>query len=224
MTPDREGLRPVKTRDCKAVGQSCHVYLIQDRTADFEADSRILIFTAELGAKVRSQRNPGLIQAGTPFLIHVKLRNTSRDKRVVVYPIYGELSGNASDGHLQPAGMPVRRFTADGALDEIRPSPYLLLAPKQRREFDVVVRTTASDPTAGEESPAGGTHAVVKFTPPKLATVSKGNKVTPLDPAKAVEMTKGSEQFTVGVDDSAPEPPPYSPWEATYYVTKSLSR
>lgn len=226
VTADREHVKPVETRDCQVQGEedkSCRVNLIQDRTADFEINAPVLVFKAKLGAKVSSPERHSLIKAGTPFLVHITLRNTSRTKRILVWPIYGELSGNASDGHLQPAGMPVRRFTADGTLDEVKPSPYLVFNPKQTREFDVVVRTTASDPFADiGESESGGTHAVVKFAPPKLAEIGKNNKLKQLDPNKAVEMKEGSDSFTVGIDDSAPAPPPSNAFAATWYVTKGL--
>lgn len=222
VTADREDLKPVESRDCQPAGRSCRVHLIQNRTADFEVKAPVLIFSAKLGARVRSHKSPALIKAGTPFLIHVTLRNTSRKHRLLVYPIYGALEGNASDGHLQPPG-PVRQFTADGTLDEVKPSPYLVLKPKQTREFDVVVRTTASDAFAEiGESAGGGTRAVVRFSPPKVAKLSKDNKLTVLDSKKAVQMKEGSDEFTVSIDDSAPEPPPANAYEATFSIAKGL--
>lgn len=233
VTAEREGLKPVKSRDCKVDGQACRVYLIQDRTADFEVKAPLLLFKAKLGAKVRSQKRPRLIQAGTPFLIDVTLRNTSRDDRLIVWPIYGDLSGNASDGHLQAEGVPVRRFTPEGSIDEVRPSPYLVLDPKETRRFNVVVRTSASDAFADiGESEAGGTHAVVKFSPPELARVDREadldtldpNDLDKLDPARAVKMEDGSTRFEAGIDDSAPEPPPASALQATWSVTQGVVR
>lgn len=226
----RKGLKPVKSGDCQVVEKTCHVYLIQDRTADFEINAPRLIFSAKLGAEVHSPTHHRLIQAGTPFLIHVTLRNTSREKRLLVYPTYGQLSGNASDGHLQPAGESVRVVTPDGSLDEVRPSPYIVLQPKQTREFDVVVRTTASNAFAEEgQSAAGGTHAVVRLAPPEVAELPEGDlmhidpaQLTKLDPAKAVEMEEGSREFTVGIDESVPEPPPYSTLASSWYITKGL--
>lgn len=216
---ERDGMRPVETKDCVATKTTCKVNLIQDRTADFEAATKILQMKAKLGAKVRSPERPSLIKAGTKFLIHVTLRNTSRTKRLLVYPIYATLSGNAADGHL--TDRPLGSRNADGSIDELEPSPYLVFKPKQVREFDIVVRTSSSDPTV-EDGPQGGTRATVDLSAPRLAEIGKGKALTQLDPAKAVELADGSEHFTVGIDDSAAEPPPFSPWEATYYITKGL--
>lgn len=233
VAAQHDAVRPVRTKDCQAAERekTCHVYLIQDRTADFEVSLPELTFRAKLGAMVHSTERHQLIEAGTPFLIDVTLRNNTRDKRLLVFPIYAELSGNASDGHLQQAGLSVRKFTPDGSIDEVRPSPFLVLQPKQTRSFDVVVRTSASDALAEEGlSAAGGTEAVVKFAPPHLAAIKKDadlSKLTQadlelLDPGKAIEMTEGSDSFKVGIDDAAPATPAFDYLTATWYVTKGV--
>ena len=72
-------------------------------TTLFEPDSQLLVFTAKLGAKVNSLSNPGLIQAGTSFLINLTLENRSNYRKIVVDPIYPTLVGNAADGVVFPS-------------------------------------------------------------------------------------------------------------------------
>jgi hypothetical protein len=194
--------------------------------AKVEGSTPLLYFQAKLQAAVRSQKNRKAIEAGTPFLIRATLSNRSYVKRLVVYPIYAQLDGNAADGHMQLPGLSVRNFTTTGSLAEVRPSKYIELAPRAKKKFDVVVRTLESDAWAtqspGEgDSLGGGTRARVGFNKPKIGTVSLDKKVTRVS-SKKVLMGEDSEQFEFSVDDSVDEQPPAQWWEPTFYGAKGI--
>ena len=94
---------PIESAGCKKVGHTCHVNLDRDRQADFEVGGPNLVFKAELGAMVHSTKYHQLARAGAPIVIHVTIQNRGHD-RVLIDPYYATLSGNAADGHIQPAG------------------------------------------------------------------------------------------------------------------------
>lgn len=186
-------------------------------TGKLESDTRLLVVNAEMGAQVRSQNRPGMIRAGSPFLVNVTLENRSFHRKIVVDPLYGELGGNAADGHAQERDVVPTAADPKGAMDEVRPSPYVVLAPGEKREFVVVVRTSASDAFAKLEG-GGGTRATVGIAAPRIRAVSETNEVTDL-PADRALVTDGSGSFAVSIDDAAPETAPFNPLEATFYVS-----
>ncbi|HYH59492.1 MAG TPA: PKD domain-containing protein [Thermoleophilaceae bacterium] len=194
-----------------------------------EGSTPLLYFAADVGATVRSQNNRKLLKAGTPWVIKVRLENRSYTKKLLVHPIYADLSRNASDGHMQLPGLGVRSFTPQGAIDEVRPSRYLELPPRAKRKYEVVVRTAASD--AWEEEREGererdrkgkqkeGTRSVAEFAKPKAAIVGRGNELTRV-PRNKILMAEDSERFELSVDDSAPATETYNGWVASAYVAK----
>ena len=187
----------------------------------FEPDSQVLMFKAELGSRVRSQNDRDLIQAGTLFLVNVTLENRSYKRKIAVDPIYGDLRGNAADGHTQEADVEPTGFAPSGSLDEVKPSKYVTLEPRQKREFRVVVRTAASDAFADEGGGGGGTRAEVRFVPPGVHDVSEPGEIPALA-ADRVVMIDGSSEFLVGIDESVPAPPPFNAWEATWNVSTGV--
>ena len=193
-------------------------------TTKFEADTRLLVQSGELGARVRSQRDPNLIQAGTQFLINVTLENRSTYRKIVVEPIYPKLDGNASDGHLTERDGSSTAPPVEGSLDEVQPSNWLELPPGAKREYVSVVRTNASDafqdvPIEGRHEGMGGTRATVDFEKPVTHVVAAANQLVQL-PSERVVMVDGSSHFAVSIDDSGPQPPPFDAWDAAWYFSK----
>jgi hypothetical protein len=173
---------------------------------NFKPDSQLLFYKGTLGAKVRSQANPSLIQAGTPFLVNVHLENRSYYKRLVLDPIYATPGGNAQGGVMLEQNVPVGSFKPNGNLQEVFSSPYIVLKPRQSRDFYTVIRTQGSDPFA-DASSRGGTRAEVTFDPPTVRTVADDNKTAAVA-ADHVVIADGSQAFHVGIDDSQPPQPP----------------
>ncbi len=182
----------------------------------FHPETQLLMFSATLGAKVKSQEFPALIKAGTHFLIDVHLENRSNYQQLQVDRIEPELNGNATDGELVPASTSTA-IAPSGSLSQVSISPTLKLEPGEKRNYEVIVGTTASDPFAAQGA-HGGTRATVKFEPPTIATVNE-EKPTAAQPDQVV-MEPGSTEFNVGVDDSAPAPPPFNLEEAEFAVAK----
>ena len=179
-----------------------------------------LFFAAKVSAKIKSQENPSLVQAGTPYLIRVKLQNRSYTKRLLVYPVYAELDGNATDGHMQEPGLQIRRFTSTGVLSEVRASRYIDLPPRAKRQYDVVVRTSASDGWNPQEGRAGGTRSIASFSKPKVATVSADVQTLTPVPKNKILMGEDSERFTLHLDDSGPKRDEgFNIWEARAYMS-----
>ena len=190
----------------------------------FAADTQLLVQSNELGARVRSQKNPDLVQAGTQFLINVTLENRSTYRKIVVEPIYAKLDGNAKDGHLTERDGSSTAPAVEGSLDEVQPSNWLELPPGARREYVAVVRTAARDafqdvPPEGLHEGIGGTRASVGFDPPKTYVVTDAKELIEL-PKERVVLTEGSDQFQVSIDDAAPPAPPFDGWNAVLYVSK----
>jgi hypothetical protein len=197
-------------------------------TTVFTPDSQLLVFTAKVGAKVNSQTNPGLIQAGTSFLVNLKLENRSNYRTIVVDPIYPGLAGNASDGAVLPANVGYTGSDPTGAISEVEGSPYIALKPGETANYLVVVRTGASD-AADPQTAAGGTRASVKFDPPGGHILNTDNTAPEFDPGKYTVLTAGSDDLEVGIDDHGMTAAPWalsSPttWlEATWSVSKGLT-
>lgn len=191
-------------------------------TTKLKSDTQVIVYTGEAGAKVRSQKNGALIKAGTQWLVNVTLENRSYHRSILIEPIYPKLSGNASDGHLQLRDAAPTAASPTGNPDEVQPSKYVLLPPGQKRELVSVIRTGASDAfeDQGEgEGGVGGTRSSASFATPKILEVNEaGDDVTEL-PADRVSMTPGSTEFSHGVDDSHPDPPPFG-YDAIWYAGK----
>lgn len=195
-------------------------------TTQFEPDSQLLVFTATLGAKVNSQTNPGLIQAGTAFLINLTLENRSNYRTIVVDPIYPNLGGNAADGSVYPASVNYTGANPTGSESEVEANPYVTLKPGEVEHYLAVVRTGASDAADTQTAVSGGTRASVTFDPPVVSVLNPDNTTTPAG-ADHVVMVPGSDSFTVGIDDSGMTAAPFGPIGAfnavVWYVPKGLT-
>jgi len=187
-------------------------------TGKLSSDTQVLALSADMGAQVQSQTQPGMIKAGTPFLVNVTLENRSFYRRILVEPIYAKLEGNASDGHLQMRDVLPTAASPTGSMDEVLPSKYVVLPPGAKREYVAVVRTSASD-SFEDEGKGGGTRATVSFEAPAVSALSDTNEETAL-PTDRVAVTAGSTPFAVSIDDAAPPTSPFSYPEAVIYVGK----
>ena len=238
----RSDLRPVRSADCTLVHEndtSCTVRLSQDRTADFEVAAPILVIKAELGPYVHGTTYHDAVRAGYAFKVDVVFRNTSRTRRIALDPqdLYLRLSGNAVGGWLQPRSAPVYPAGgANGAADEVRLSPALLLQPKESRELSFVVRTQTTSVDWVEPVDRSGKDvmttvpATARLIAPKVAVLPKGGAVSDISPediewrpaAKAVKLegdrcTATTCSFTLPVDDSVEQPPP---WNTGAFLTE----
>jgi len=190
-------------------------------TKTIEPTSQLLVFKAALGAKVNSQAHPGWVQAGTHFLINVHLEDRSYIHKLQVDPIEPLLSGNAKGGEVVPAGASTA-YKPTGSESEVVDSPVVVLKPRESRDLIVVVGTSASDPFATQGGGGGGTRATIKFEPPELSTLNSEDVPTTTAEDRVVLTPGSAEMPPIPVDDSAPEPPPFTLGEATWAVGKGL--
>jgi hypothetical protein len=203
-------------------------------TTVYAPDSQLLVFTAKLGAVVHSQQNPTLVQAGTSFLVNLTLENRSDYRSIVVDPIYPDLDGNASDGDVLPASVSNTSANPNGSLNEVDPSPYILLKPGEVEHYLVVVRTGASDAQDTETAVSGGTRATVSFDTPTINIVNAdGNSAAAVNDDDHVLVVPGSDSIDVHLDDSGFQAPPpaglaasaaYAAWDASKGVVWGLWR
>jgi probable HAF family extracellular repeat protein len=197
-------------------------------TTLYQPDSQLLVFTAKLGAKVNSQTHPGLIQAGTSFLINLTLENRSTYRKIIVDPIYPTLDGNAADGSVFPSTVGYTGANPAGSENEVEANPYIALNPGETVHYLAVVRTGASDAADTQTKVSGGTHASVKFDPPTAVILASDNTTSQVAPDHVV-MVPGSDDFEVGIDDSGMTAAPWAAsdpgtWlDATWSVSKGLS-
>lgn len=240
----RSDLRAVKSADCVVADENvpaCSVTLSQDRTADFEVSAPILVIKAALGPYVHGPTYHGAVRAGYAFTVYVTLRNTSRTKRITVSgdDLTLKVSGNAFGGWLQPRSAPV--YKAGGATGydaEVHLSPSQTLEPKESRELTFVVRTQST--SVDWIAPRGSVTAHASPTTPATATlVAPPVAVLPNGPigeirsedvewraaAKAVQLEgdgcgAATCTFTLPVDDSEPETPP---WDARAFTGELLA-
>lgn len=140
-----------------------------------------------LSVKSNSSVGTGLTKAGTAFSEQVTLKDISKDKTVVVAPIYPTLSGNANGGALQPVGGVVQRQIT--SLSTANPSPIVVLAPGQEQVFDSAIYTDGSKTLGsdnGGKKVSGGTRAYVQFNVPNTFVLEAGDNLKPLDPRQIV--------------------------------------
>jgi Calx-beta domain len=182
--------------------------------------SQLLVMKNEIGAEVNSQTSPGLIQAGTHFLVNVHIENRSYLHRLQIDPYEPELSGNAHGGSLVKEGEPTTYSAPTGSLDEVKPSPAIVLAPREARNYYVVVGTSGSNAFA-QKGVGGGTRATVAFKHPKVSTVNAADEPTAAPDDRTV-LTPGSNEVQVGIDDSAAPQAPLEAWKADYYIAKGV--
>jgi hypothetical protein len=166
----------------------------------------VLVVTSEFGRKVRSPDAPALIRAGTVFTVKLKLRNISYTHDLGIYPMKPDLEGNASDGHVDIAGRPIQNPSLTAPPE---PSVAIVLGPRQTREMEIVVRTTATyADVQSPEFPGGGTHAVVHVPDPRVADLNPDESVKGEIPARDIHV-KGEKEYRVGIDDrDFRDPPP----------------
>ncbi|MDA0180418.1 carboxypeptidase-like regulatory domain-containing protein [Solirubrobacter phytolaccae] len=149
----------------------------------------------------------GLVAGGDHWRVDVKVANRSYARRVVLDPIDVALRGNALDGHVQLSDAAV---PAIEAMDAASGSTYVQLEPRETKTLSVIVRTMRSD--AWVDSAPGAvsgtqSRAVLKDPTGRLLNRddSDGAALTTDDLA-----VSGDREYRVGVDDSAPEPPPFA--------------
>ena len=155
----------------------------------------------ELGKSRASAKIPGFVQGGTTFTIRMELRNRSYAHRAVVDLGGLTMRGNAFDGHAIDAGSPIPELKTDEAVAGRR---LVLVEPRDRKDFEYVVRTTSSDAFSNGKSPRGGTRATIAV--PALATgfeLTRDGDIGDDIGADHV-FPDGERSYVVPIDDSAP--------------------
>jgi hypothetical protein len=189
-------------------------------TNTIEPTSQLLVMKNSLGAFVHGENNSSLVRAGTHFLVKVQLENRSYVQRLLINPDYPELSGNAQGGEMVREGEPTTFSNPTGALSEVKDSPAIVLEPREKRNYFVIVGTSASDAFA-QHSMGGGTRATVTFDTPEVSTLDEEENPTGVADDRVV-LTPGSEEVRVGIDESVALPPPFSLSEAAFATGKGL--
>src|SRR4051812_1562810 len=169
--------------------------------------------TSEMGRRVRSPDAPKLIRAGTVFTVKLELRNISYTHELGIYPMKPDLAGNAADGHVEIAGRPIQNPAFNVPP---QPSDAIVLGPRQKREMEIIVRTTATyADVQSPEHPGGGTRAVVDVPEPRAADLDTDEAILSQIPGREIHVV-GDKQYEVGIDDrDFRTPPPESNWAAT---------
>ncbi len=172
----------------------------------------VLIMSSKLGRMVRSPDARSLVRAGTVFTVKLKLRNISYTHTLGIYPMRPGMHGNASDGHVETAGLPIQNPSLAAPP---RPSEAFEVAPRTSREVEIIVRTTATyADVQSPEFPGGGTRAVVQIPTPKVADVGPDEEVLGQFEASDI-LVSGPKEYQVGIDDrDFRDPPPERNWAA----------
>lgn len=173
----------------------------------------LLVLTSDMGRRVRSPDAPNLVLAGTVFTVKLKLKNLSYFHTLGVYPMRPDLKGNASDGHVEAAGLPIQN---PSLTRQPEPSEAVVLIPRQKHDMEIVVRTTATyADVQSPEFPGGGTRAVVQVPFPRVADLARDESIKgEIDPREIRVL--GAKEYQVGIDDrDFRDPPPESNWPAT---------
>jgi len=149
----------------------------------------------------------GLVAGGSYWKVDVKLSNRSYARRVVVDPIAVALRGNALDGHVQLSDTAVAPIESMDAAVE---SSYVQLEPRETKNLSVIVRTMRSDAWVDAAPGAvSGTQSRAILHDPTGHLLNRDDSDGAAVTADDVKVS-GAKEYRVGIDDSAPEPPPYS--------------
>jgi hypothetical protein len=166
-----------------------------------------------------SQNN--LLPAGKTFTVVVKMQNLSYRRTLDVEPFSADLTGNASDGHLQPVGDPI---PDPASVNSCSPGQVYHLAPRSTVTVEAIVRTSASD--AGSVDPkakGGGTRATVEFSAPHVDVLSADKQtIDHVLKANELEFDPKKATFDVSIRDAAPATPPWSVPEAVAYFSQGV--
>jgi hypothetical protein len=190
-------------------------------TTVVKVGSPVLDITTSMG---REEKRPhGLIKAGSPFTIKLKVRNLSFVKKIAVEPFSLGLKGNAYDGHVEGAGYAIGDVSA---VSSVRPSQWIVLPPRRTVQLEGYVRTTslpAEVVSTGKEVGLGGTRARVTVPEPTVHVIDKGDVLGAEIKGAAVNID-GDTQFEIGIDDSdfRDEPRPFNYLVASYYLTDGV--
>jgi hypothetical protein len=184
--------------------------------------SPVLEMSTEMGRKVKSPDDPGLVLAGTAFTINVTFENKSNVKTVEVDPYVPQYGGNASDVHLQRLDDPIQNVQHSSAEDI---SEAVELDPGEKKKLALVVRTTGTpaDTLVGEQATGGGTRAELNFVDPVAYVLdTKTKTTTPLDDAAIY--THGESKYSISLDDAdhRPEPEEGTLAGTAYYFTVGM--
>ncbi len=146
---------------------------------DFQLELPLLYYKVETGLSV-GVRTPGgnkLIKAGTNFTERVTFKNRSFTKTIVVAPVFPTVSGNVEGGSLQPVGGTVQRQVSDLSVTD--PSQFVLLHPREKKVYDAVFATVASNSLgyyAGTKPASAGTRGYIQFPVPVARIVEPGDE------------------------------------------------
>ncbi|MEZ5238835.1 MAG: hypothetical protein R2716_07755 [Microthrixaceae bacterium] len=112
----------------------------------------------EIETTIENPPGNELLQAGGQIIINGTVENLTNNYDIKLGPLYPELVGNTGTmnvGYDGPAANPTVP----------QPTPPMELEPRQKRTFQVRIRTNYSDPRMYEAEPSGGTRAYARFEP-----------------------------------------------------------
>ncbi|HEB56595.1 MAG TPA: PKD domain-containing protein, partial [Gammaproteobacteria bacterium] len=148
---------------------------------------------------LRPGANEALLPAGDTIRIGGKVKNLSNTHKILLGPLYPELSGNAGAQSLS-----WNNSGTDPDAFEVPEYPQYL-EPGEEKEFTVRITTLASDPRhGGDPKPHGGTRADITFTPWGIATNPKGEQT--IIKEDRIKSDASDLQLTISIDDSIPVP------------------
>ena len=140
-----------------------------------------------------------MLPAGDTIRIGGKIKNLSNTHKILIGPLYPELSGNAGAQSL------TWNSTGSDPNDFEIPEHPQYLEPGEEKEFTVRITTMASDPRhSGDPKPHGGTRANLTFTPWGIATAADGEE-TIVD-ADRIKSDASDLELTIHIDDGVAVP------------------
>ena len=157
-------------------------------------------YLLEVTTKIlRPRADETLLPAGDTIRIGGKVKNLSNTHKILLGPLYPELSGNAGAQSLS-----WNNSGTDPDAFEVPEYPQYL-EPGEEKEFTVRITTLASDPRhGGDPKPHGGTRANITFTPWGIATNPKGEQTVIKE--DRIKSDASDLQLTISIDDSIPVP------------------
>lgn len=203
--------------------QANGVKLRAQGAATLNVGSPLLSFDAKRGRNTHPQV---LTAAGTAYTIKVTLKNLSYRKTLVVWPVRPKLIGNAQGARIIPTGADIPDPDAP-AETACSPGQAIQLGPRDKKQYEIVVYTLASD-AAFHGSSRGGTRSTAEFGDPLALVATKdGNDVERTVKGSEIDTSDGSSKIDTSLSDRGGRPEPFSAYKALVgglYFTAGLGQ
>lgn len=194
-------------------------------STDLDLTTKALVITGSLGRRVRSPDAPALVKAGTAWTLKLSFANRSFTRKLIVFPL-GMITGrgNVRGGRFVVPGAKIQvddfaNLGLETAAADVLP-PVIELEPRTTSRWEVVLTSDYSDSRQrgqtvagkpGKATSPGGTRAELKLGKPEHVWVDPedGSDPVALDPGQVL-IDDDARAFRVGIDDRAPDRPPFS--------------